>query len=269
MGRNTGPAIAYSSLFFDPDDIIAVLSSDHYIKKIPEFNKILNHAEKIAENDFIVTLGITPDFPSTGYGYIKKSKKKILNGFLVEKFIEKPDLKNAKKYSNDKNYFWNAGIFIFKAGILQEELKKYSPDIYKNLLELKIKIHSNKKITKDDFMKFKNISIDYAVMEKSKKIVVMQSDIGWSDIGSFKALYEISEKDDNKNVIKSDEKRLISLESKNSMIINDSTQKIAVIGLDNIGVINTKDALLIMNLNNSEKVKNIVDKLKENNEPEL
>lgn len=256
--RNTAPAIAYGTLSFNDDDVVAVLSSDHHILDNAAFNKALEDAAAIAEKGYIVTLGIVPDSPRTGYGYIKKSAQKQGSGFVVEKFVEKPDVKTAESYLKDGNYFWNAGIFIFKVSTFHEELKKHAPSIYDTLMRIKDKLAVNEIITVSDFEQFEKISIDYAVMEKSDRICVVPAEFGWSDVGSFKSLYDILPHDKNNNALKGDVENIININSNNSLIIG-SNRKITTIGLDNITIVDTPDALLVANSDDTEKVKDIVN----------
>jgi mannose-1-phosphate guanylyltransferase/mannose-6-phosphate isomerase len=258
VGRNTAPAIAYGMLFFKPDDIITVLSSDHYIKNTSAFNRVLEEAGRIAEKNMIVTLGIIPDSPKTGYGYIKRSAEKIGAGFKVERFVEKPSMEKAGEYLADGNYFWNAGIFIFKASVLLEEMKTHSPTVYAVYEKLK-KITLKKSITKGDFIEFPEISIDYAVMEKSKLLTVIPSDIGWSDIGSFQSLNEILPKDSDNNSVETPED-FISIDSKNLLVFGRE-RKIAAINISDLVIIDTPDALLISDNAKTENVKDAVKAL--------
>ena len=267
IARNTAPAIAYGCLFFKPDDVIVILSSDHYIKDEKKFNNTLMKAEKIANKGYIVTLGIIPDSPKTGYGYIKKGSDKILEGFKVEKFVEKPDDLKAKEYIKDGNYFWNAGIFIFKVSVFLEELKKYSTDVFRIFEGLQKKQCQGKEITKKDFIKFPKISVDYAVMEKSDLLVVTPGDFGWSDIGSYKSLYEILDKDKNNNALKIKKDDFININSKNIQVFG-CNRKIAAINLKNLSIIDTPDAILVADNNNTEEVKKVVEKLEEMKAPE-
>ncbi|HOV12853.1 MAG TPA: mannose-1-phosphate guanylyltransferase/mannose-6-phosphate isomerase [Spirochaetota bacterium] len=260
--RNTAPAIAFSALHFKDDDIVAVLSSDHHIENSSKFNEILEQAREIAEDNKIVTLGIIPDSPKTGYGYIKKSDERIKAGFKVEKFVEKPTLDKAKEYLQDGGYFWNAGIFIFKVKTFFEELKIHSPDIYNHCEKLKAKIKNKEKITKEDFNHFQNISIDYALMEKSNLLVVIPSEFGWSDVGSFQSLFEILPKDGDNNSLKIKSEDFINIESKN-LLVYGSGRKIATINLSDLIIIDTKDALLISDNTKTENVKQVVQKLQE------
>lgn len=267
VGRNTAPAIGFGCLFFDPEDIIVILSADHYIKDEKKFNLTLQEAERIAKENYIVTLGIIPDSPKTAYGYIKKSNNPIFKGYKVEKYVEKPDESSAKKYLKNGNYFWNAGIFIFKVKTFLDELKKHSKDIYNVLENIKIKKQKNKKITINDYKNFINISVDYAVMEKSNLLVVIPSKFEWSDIGGFKSLYEILEKDNNNNVIKTSKDNFININSSNLMVFGEG-KKIVAIDLKDISIIDTKDALLITNNNSTEKIKKVVEYLIQKNASE-
>lgn len=248
IAKNTAPAIAYSSIFFDKEDVIAVLSSDHYIKDSIKFNEILSEGEKIAKEGYIVTLGIVPDMPKTGYGYIEKRTQKIGNGYKVARFVEKPDIKKAEEYLKSGNFFWNAGIFIFKISTFWNELKEYAKDIYETTMRLKERIA--------DYNEYPNISIDYALMEKSDKIVVIPADIGWSDIGSFFSLYEISEKEENQNALKIDKNNFVNINSSNLLVYSEK-RLIATIDVNDIAIIDTDDALLVSKLSSSEKVKDI------------
>ncbi|MBN2546933.1 MAG: hypothetical protein JXB50_14120, partial [Spirochaetes bacterium] len=185
-------------------------------------------------------------------------------GFFVERFEEKPTIEKAKEYIKEGNYFWNAGIFIFKTGFFLDELKKYDPEIFTTLEKIKEKKEKKQIITEDDFMVFKSISIDYSLMEKTKKLVVIPSDFGWNDIGSFKSLYEVQDKDRSNNSIKMNRDDFINIDSKNLLVIGENKQ-ITAINLKNLAIIDTKDALLISNLDNSEKVKSVYERLVEKN----
>ena len=268
IGRNTAPAIAYSTLFLSPDDVVVILSSDHHIIKSDEFSRVLSLAEDIAKKDYIVTLGIIPASPKTGYGYIKKSDKTISEAFLVDRFVEKPNKQKAIEYLEDGNYFWNAGIFIFKVDFFLSELKKYSPNIYSVLQKLKVKIDSGNNISESDFLQFENISIDYALMEKSERIAVIPSDIGWNDVGSFNSLYEIAPHDKDNSVIKCEKEKFINIGSKN-MFVYGGDRVISAINLNNLIIVDTDDSILISDINSSEKIKEVVVELEKTNSIEI
>ena len=248
IGRNTAPAIALACMNLDKDEIVLVTPSDHLIKNEEEYQEVLEKAKELAKQDNLVTFGITPTFAETGFGYIEA------NGFDVKAFHEKPDKKTSESYLKAGNYYWNSGMFMFKAGVFLEELKKYSPDIY----EVSKKAIKNAnyediiRIRHEDMAKIPEDSIDYAVMEKSKKVKVVPSNIDWSDVGSFDSL--ISE---------IESKESIEIDSSDNFYYSDDSKKlIATVGLEDFIVIDTKDALLIAKKGQSQKVKEIVNKLK-------
>ena len=227
-----------------------VMPSDHYIKDIEAFKNAVKEAERFANEGYIVTFGIKPTYPETGFGYIKA------NGNDVEQFVEKPDKETAKKYLENGNYFWNGGIFVFKASVLFEELEKYAPDIYEKTKNLQF---NQNRTTMESFESMPNISIDYAVMEKTEKIKMVKLDCGWSDVGNFKTIYEISPKDENNNVIYGNAE---IKNCKNSMIYSTSTL-VSAIGLENTIIVETPDAILVSNKDEVQKVKDIFETLKE------
>lgn len=257
VGRNTAPAIALACLGLKPDDIVLVSPSDHVIRKTEAYEECLRKAESFAEKGFMVTFGITPTGPETGYGYIEA------DGDDVKRFVEKPDLETAKKYVASGRFFWNSGIFCFKASTFLRELETYSPDI---LRAAKIAFANAKKENKDslvrvdheDMMNIPSNSIDYAVMEKSSKVKVVPSDIGWSDLGAFDSLYGEFDHDENGNNVNA---KHLGIGSKNSLVLGGQRQ-ICTIDLDNMLIVDTPDALLVAPLASSQKVKKVVDELK-------
>jgi len=257
VGRNTAPAIALACMALDKEEIVLVTPSDHLIKDEAEYEKVLVKAKGLANEDNLVTFGITPTFAETGFGYIEA------NGLDVKAFHEKPDFDTATKYLKARNYYWNSGMFCFKAGIFLEELKKYSPEVY----ETSQSAFSNAKkegvtrIKYEDMLAIPEDSIDYAVMEKSQKVKVVPSNIDWSDVGSFDALHEELPKDVNNNTIN---KNYISIDSKNNLIYG-SQRKIATVDIENLIIVDTGDALLISKKGSSQKVKKVVEKLKASN----
>ncbi len=257
VGRNTAPAIALACFDLDPDDIVLVTPSDHLIKDEKAYIEAAKKAKKLAENNNLVTFGITANYPETGFGYIEA------DGENVKSFKEKPDLETAKKYIEKGNYYWNSGMFCFKAGVFLQELQKYSPDIYdtcKDAYENNEQIANNQlRITHEYMNSIPSDSIDYAVMEKSNLVKVVPSDIDWSDLGSFDALYNELPKDENGNT--ANEKH-ISIDSKNNLIIANDKQ-IATIDVEDLIIVDTADALLISKKGASGKVKEVVKRLKE------
>ncbi len=258
VGRNTAPAIALACMQLDYDEIVLVTPSDHLIKDEKEYEKVLKKAKEFAKDNKLVTFGITPTFAETGFGYIES-----VNEFDVKAFHEKPDFDTATSYLKAGNYYWNSGMFCFKAGVFLDELEKYSAEIYNQSLKA-LENASKDAITRikhDDMMNIPEDSIDYAVMEKSDIVKVIPSNIAWSDVGSFDALYEELPKDKNGNT-KND--KHISIDSKNNLVYG-SDRIIASIDVEDLIIIDTGDALLISKKGSSQKVKKVVEKLKASN----
>jgi len=257
IGRNTAPAIALACMALDKDEIVLVTPSDHLIKDEIEYKKVLVKAQELASEDNLVTFGITPDFAETGFGYIEA------NDLDVKAFHEKPDLQTATKYLEYGNYYWNSGMFCFKAGVFLDELKKYSPEVYETSLKALENSSSDEmiRIKHDDMLNIPEDSIDYAVMEKSKKVKVVPSNINWSDVGSFDALFEELPKDENGNTLND---KHISIDSKNNLIYGQD-KYIATIDVEDLIVVDTGDALLVSKKGSSQKVKKVVSKLKDMN----
>jgi len=256
VGRNTAPAIALACMALEKEEIVLVTPSDHLIQNEAEYKKVVQKAKELAQENTLVTFGITPTFPETGFGYIE-----AIEGENVKAFHEKPDLQTATKYVNAGNYYWNSGMFMFKAGVFLEELQKYSPQMYQTSLQAYE--NSNKdnliRIKHEEMMAIPEDSIDYAVMEKSDKVKVIPSDIAWSDVGSFDALYEELPKDENGNTLNT---KHISIDSKNNLIYGHE-RTIATIDIEDCIIIDTGDALLISKKGSSQKVKKVVERLKE------
>ncbi len=242
IGRNTAPAIALTCLSVSPDTIVLVTPSDHLIKNNDAYKAVIKRAGALAKEGFLVTFGITPSYAETGYGYIEA------DGEDVKAFYEKPDSATATHYIEAGNYYWNSGMFCFKAGVFLEELEQYAPEIFrmsKNAYE-HAKQDEMIRIRYDDMIQIPEDSIDYAVMEKSKKVKVVPSNIGWSDVGSFDAL---------SNELPNDEK--------NNFIL--SHKQVCTIDVEDLIVIDTEDALLISRKGSSQQVKDVVTKLKHEN----
>ena len=272
VGRNTAPAIALACLNIDPEEIVLVTPSDHLIKNETAYLDAIASAKDAAKNECLVTFGIEPSYPETGFGYIEAKrqtgmKQEAEAGKLlvldVRKFHEKPDAETAQKYLAAGNYYWNSGMFCFKAGLFLEELKKHAPDIYETSLMAHEKreeiARGQLRIRHADMIAIPDESIDYAVMEKSEKVKVIPCDIGWSDLGSFDALYEELPKDENGNTQNDSH---ISIGSKNNLIIG-SDRTIATVDIEDLMIVDTGDALLVSKKGSSQKVKEVVKKLKE------
>ena len=264
MAKNTAPAIAAAccaAIKQDKDAIVVVLPSDHVIADVKTFQNAVMTAAKNAEKGSLVTFGIVPTFAATGYGYVKAAGAETDGAFTLEKFVEKPCLEKAKEYLASGEYAWNSGMFVFKASTFIEELKVHSPEMAKLSIESfeKAVIDSDFiRLDKDAFGQIKGDSIDYAVMEKTKLGKIVKLNAGWDDVGSWSALYDISEKDENKNAVKGD---VIVLDTKNSYI-RGGKRTIATIGLDNVVVVDSDDSLLIARMDSIQDVKKVAEVMK-------
>lgn len=259
IGRNTAPAIALAALSMDPNELMLIVPSDHLIENQNAYNSVVEKAKGLAEENNLVTFGIKPSYPETGYGYIESK------GFEVTSFKEKPDAKTAEAYLKAGNYFWNSGMFCFKAGLFLEELKKYAPDIYQDSLRAyqASRRENQIRINLEDMKAIRSESIDYAVMEKSQLVKVVPADIGWSDLGSFDALYEALPKDGSGNTL---HEQSIHLDSKNNLVIGGK-RLISTIDIEDLMIVDTTDALVIAKKGSTQKVKDLVAEVKKINFP--
>lgn len=267
FGRNTAACIGLASILihnFQPDAVTIVLPSDHMIRDEDAFISVIKKAVSFAyENKCLVTIGIQPTRPETGYGYIQRDEKEIQeNIFKVKTFAEKPNYQTAKRFLASGEFFWNSGIFIWRVDVILEEIKKHMPELYQGLEKIQ------RSLLKKDFQKqvelvygmLKSISIDYGVMEKSDKVYVVLGNFGWSDVGSWEEVYQLNNKDENGNAIYGE---CFLIDVKNSYIYSQN-KFTAILGLENIIVINTEDALLVANRTYTQDVKKVVDYLKLN-----
>ncbi len=254
IGRNTAPAIALAAFHIDPEEILLVVPSDHLIGKQAEYETAVKTAIKFAEDNRLVTFGIKPGYAETGYGYVEAS------GNDVKSFKEKPDLETAEKYLKAGNFFWNSGMFCFKARVYLEELKKYAPDIYQDSLRAYEAARKDQvlRVNLEDMKTIRSESIDYAVMEKSQLVKVVPADIGWSDLGSFDSLYDALPKDASGNT---KTEKVIHIGSKNNLIIGDK-RLISTIDVEDLMIIDTADALVISKKGSTQKVKELVAEVK-------
>jgi len=266
VGRNTAPSIGLACLYalkLNNDPVLMIMPSDHVIKKQTEFIKTLKTAVAEALNDRIVTIGIKPVRPESGYGYIETVRASSkTHPVPVKRFVEKPDAATAKQYLKTGRHFWNAGIFIFKASVMLGEIKKHLPKLHKLLQQLdKTGFNGNKinyGVLNKLFPLMPGISIDYGVMEKSDFVSMVPADIGWNDLGSWDYVHRISDKDRNNNSAKGD---VIAIDCKNNLLYSNS-RLITAIGISDTAIIETADAILVSPLKRSQEVKNIVDILK-------
>ena len=283
VGRNTAPAIALAAIHAlemaneNEEPILLVLAADHVIDNEDAFQQSVKQAYAHAKNNKLVTFGIVANKPETGYGYIKRGSA-IANeaddneAFLVSSFVEKPNLATAEDYVNSGEYYWNSGMFMFKASRYVDVLKEYNPAIYEACLKA-MKVQNPDmdfvRVDKEAFMACPDDSIDYAVMEplcaqNNSDVVVVPMDAGWNDVGGFSALLDVSQQDDNGNAFSGD---VEAVNTQNSLIIAED-KLVATVGVRDLVIINTKDAVLVAHKDEAQHVKSIVNKLKENDRSE-
>jgi mannose-1-phosphate guanylyltransferase len=275
VGRNTAPAIALSALKAienGNDPLMLILAADHVIQNVSAFEEAVKKASQLAESGKLVTFGIVADSPETGYGYIHRAEACNAGGYIVNKFVEKPDEVKAKEYIETGEFYWNSGMFLFKASQYLNALEKYFPEILTACRKSIAKSVTDLdfiRIDKAEFSACPSESIDYAVMEplcgnNENSVAVVPMDAGWSDIGSWSAIWEVSEKDDSGNRVLGD---VISQDSMNCLVHSES-RLVSILGLEDIVVVDTKDALLVANKNKVQNIKKIVETLKNTNRDE-
>lgn len=260
VGRNTAPAIALAALSAKDDPLLLVLAADHVIQDQDAFNAAVMRALPLAGAGKLVTFGIVPSDPQTGYGYIKRGND-LGEGFKVDEFVEKPSLEVAKGYISSGEYYWNSGMFLFRASRYLEELEKFRPDILE-----KCKLSMNKikadldflRVHKETFESCPAESVDYAVMEKTSDAVVVPMDAGWSDIGSWSSLWDISQKDEDGNSAHGD----VILHNTYNSYVKTDRKLVAVIGVNDLVIVSTKDALMVAHKDSVQDVKIITELLK-------
>lgn len=263
VGRNTAPAIALAAMTAlkkGQDPLLLVLAADHIIADSQTFRQVVLQAAEFAAQDNLVTFGIVASGPETGYGYIKRGAEKS-GAYCMQQFVEKPDLATAQGYIGSGEYYWNSGMFIFKASVYLNELKQHRPDIFDACEQAMAEVDPDLdfiRVNKDAFVACPDDSIDYAVMEKTAKAVVVPLSAGWSDVGSWSSLWDVSAKDENGSVHKGD---VLSVSSKNNYVFAE-TGLVATVGLENIVVVQTKDAVLVASKDKVQDVKAIVQQLK-------
>ena len=271
IGKNTAPAIALAALKSIRDNknaILLVLSADHLIQDVGKFHQAVEFAEKQADQDKLVAFGITPNKAETGYGYIRAGDCQDENYFNIDEFVEKPDYETAKIYVDSGEYFWNSGMFMFKASVYLDELDKYEPEILnacKKSCQTEFHDLDFIRLNKDEFLRCPSQSIDYAVMEKTKKSVMVELDASWSDVGSWSALWDSQTKDNNNNFVFGD---VILDKVNNSYIRSASNRLVSVIGVSNLVIVDTQDAILVADKSQDQLVKNIVQNLQDSKRSE-
>lgn len=269
VARNTAPAVGTMAVILqkrDPDAVMLVLPADHFIAKADEFRNLLQEGQEIvSEGDFLLTLGIKPTYPETGYGYIEigKDYKEIGEDqvYWVKSFREKPDLETAQKYVASWRYVWNSGMFMWKCSTILKMFEKHAPEIYAELEKLREALDTPQEaeVLQKVYKNMPSISVDYAIMEKAENVLVMPADIGWSDIGSWSALHDLLSFDGDTNVVVG---RHVGIDTYNSLI-HGGDKLIATVGLDNMIVVDSGDVLLICPKGRAQDIKKILEKLEE------
>lgn len=274
--RNTAACIGYAAIEIQKkygDGVMCVLASDHYIKNTGAYSDVMDYAMKLAEEtDRLVTIGIKPTAPSTGYGYIKydKSVKEVghvtgsnsgqtIAAYEVADFVEKPELATAKSYVEQGCYLWNSGMFVWKTSVILKYFKELLPEVYACLMEIQEAMGTEREqeVLDEVYPRIPKISVDYGIMEKADGVIMLEGDFGWSDVGSWDALDTLYDTDENNNVIRGEQ---IHIDSKNC-IAYGRDKLIATIGLDNVVIVETEDAILVCDKNKAQDVKKIVETL--------
>jgi mannose-1-phosphate guanylyltransferase len=272
FGKNTAACIGLASIILKAKNekaIMITLPADHLIKDDEEFRNCLSTAAAYAnKTNGLVTIGITPTRPETGYGYIQFDEKNIdKNIYKVLTFAEKPNISTARKFIESGDFLWNSGIFIWRVDAILDEMKQYLPDLYEGLLSIEETIGTKdfERQVVNVYGRLKSVSIDYGIMEKSNNVYLSKADFYWNDVGNWEAVYEISEKNDEGNVVVGD----VYAANTFSSYIFSPRKFTAAIGVENLIIINTNDSLLICNRNNAQDVRDVVEHLKLNNRTEL
>lgn len=273
LGRNTAACIGFGAIILEEkypsDETMLVLPADHYIGKPEKFLEIVSFASQFAkETENLITFGIKPTFPATGYGYIEYGEKSIdgkFTAYTVKIFKEKPDLETAKAFVSSRNFSWNSGMFLWRIDAILEAIKKYMLDLYYQLNQIKKLLSTNKtNEIKEIYKNLQNIPVDIGIMEKATNTAIIPVDIDWNDIGSWQAVYDMKDKDKNGNFF---EGFIIDIDSKNNYVLSESKKKIiSLSNVDNLVIVDTKDALLICKKEKSQNVKKIVELLNKKEE---
>ncbi|MCM1385990.1 MAG: mannose-1-phosphate guanylyltransferase [Bacillus sp. (in: Bacteria)] len=264
--RNTAACIGYAAMEILQkygDGIMCILPSDHYIKKTDVYKKVIADAIQTAkETDALVTIGIQPTFPSTGYGYIRHEEEKSQDGYYrVKSFVEKPNLKKAKEYLLSGEYLWNSGMFIWKASVIMRYFEGLLPDVYGCLQKIGKALNTSKEqeVIQEVYPQIPKISIDYGIMERADKVLVLEGDFGWSDVGSWDALEALYDKDEYGNITYGEQVHIDT----HDCIIYAKDKLVTTIGLDSVIVVETEDAVLVCDKNRAQEVKKIVEALQD------
>lgn len=268
ISRNTAPCIAYAAFKLsqkDPDAVMIVLPADHVIRNVRKFQKALQVGiEKSAEERSLVTIGIEPTYPATGYGYIQfdpedSEESDELKAMYVKTFAEKPNLETAERFIDSGDFLWNSGMFIWRADSILAALEKHLPDVYESFLELKpgLSAEEEAQVVEKAFQICPSISIDYGVMERADKVYVIPGSFDWSDVGDWKAVYELTQKGKAGNAIEGN----VIVHDASRCLVHAGDKLVALIGVNDLVVVNTDDALLVCHRDSAQRVKTVVDYL--------
>lgn len=275
VAKNTAPCVAIAAEMLakkDPEAVMVVLPADHHIEDPEEFNHILKAAIAKAEaGENLVTIGIEPNRPETGYGYIHadKSRQEVLADkhiHPVQAFKEKPDLKTAKEFLAEGGYYWNSGMFIWKASTVLDQFEQHLPDMHALVKAAGAGVYENnhEESINEFYYACESISIDYGIMENASEVFVVPGDFGWNDVGSWTAIYELDDKNEDGNIINAEQATFS--EASNNLVVSSSGKMISVVGLDGVAVVETDDAILVCRLDKAQGVKDIVQQLKDKEE---
>ncbi|MEQ9309775.1 MAG: mannose-1-phosphate guanylyltransferase [Balneolaceae bacterium] len=271
VAKNTAPCVAIAAELLhkkDPNAVMVVLPADHHITDPEEFNKILKSAvAKATSGEHLVTIGINPNKPETGFGYInsENSSSEVLDGnevYRVQAFTEKPDALTAQKFLDSGNYFWNSGMFIWTAKTVLKEIEKQLPDMFDELKAASPELYesTHEAAIKDFYYACESISIDYGIMEKAESVYVVPGDFGWNDVGSWTAVYDLAETNSQGNSVQT--LNATFAEAENNLVLSSGEKMISLVGVKNVAVVETETAILVCNLEKAQGVKEIVEQLK-------
>ena len=277
--RNTAACIGYAAMEIVrkyEDGVMCVAASDHFIKDEDEYERVMRTAISLAaEKDALVTIGIKPTFPSTGYGYIRSNRDASESNkddaasayYEVEEFVEKPDLETASEYLASGRYAWNSGMFVWKASVILEYFEKLLPDIYECLVKIgdAMGTEREQEVIHEIYPIIPKISVDYGIMERAKGVLMVEGDFGWNDVGSFDALEEIYEKDENGNVVLAN---ACTIDTNGCILYGDGDKLIATLGVEDIVIAQTKDIVLVCDKKRAQDIKLIPEKLEKMNKSE-
>jgi mannose-1-phosphate guanylyltransferase/mannose-6-phosphate isomerase len=265
-GRNTAPAIAVAAaeiLKEDPEAVMVVLPSDHYINDVPKFQQTLEQGALLARQGYLVTIGLTPDRPETGYGYIERGEMLpdcSISCFAVKSFREKPDQVTAAKFVKSGYFYWNGGIFVWKAKTILEQIKKHLPEFYQKLgaWQKDGGLKAGPEQFAEFYQKVEKISIDYGVMEKAEKVAVVKGDFGWDDLGSWEAVERFYPRDQHQNVLVGN---CLAIDSQNNLVYSDDGM-VAALGLKDIIIVQSQGAVLVCHRSKVQEVRKVIEQLK-------